>query len=250
MKLKYKKMVLVVTACVMGIGMVTFSIKNQDNKPTTTVEKSADIQTFNTEIDVNATSDVAKVAIPTTTPLVTPVPTQEVTLTMDNPLEKDTNKEVNTLIAKYLKAKLDGKLKAFTPLVNETETINISDMNRKTKYIEKYENLSCYTKKGPEEGSYLVYAYHEVKFKSIDTLAPAMNEFYVKTDADGDLYIYLGAIDKDTEKYFEQIRETDDVMDLIYNVNNKLEKILDKDSSLASFYGKLKESAQNVSSNE
>lgn len=250
MKLKYKKMVLVVTACVMGIGMVTFSIKNQENKPTTAVEKSADIQTFNTELNVNATGDVAKVAVPTTTPLPTAVPTEAVALAADNPLEKDQIKEVNTLITKYLKAKLAGKLKSFNSLVNETDLINIDDMNRKTKYIEKYDNLACYTKKGPEEGSYLVYAYHEVKFKSIDTLAPAMNEFYIKTNEDGSLYIYLGSIDKDTEKYFEQIRESDDVMDLIYNVNNKLEKILEKDSSLASFYGKLKESAQNVSSNE
>lgn len=249
MKLKYKKMVLMVTVCTMGIGMVTFSITNQANKPTTKVEKSADIQTFNAELAMDTKSEVAEIAIPTTTPVPTEVPVQVSTLAADNPLEKDAYKDVNTLITKYLKAKLAGKLKGFSSLVNETDLINIDDMNRKTKYIEEYDNLACYTKEGPEEGSYLVYAYHEVKFKSIDTLAPAMNEFYVKTNEEGKLYIYLGAIDSETEKYFEEVRESDEVMDLIYNVNDKLEKILEKDTSLASFYEKLKESAQNVSSN-
>lgn len=249
MKLKYKKMVLMVTVCTMGIGMVTFSITNQGHKPTTKVEKSANVQTFNTDLTVDAAKAIAEVSVPTTTPVPTAVPTQAVTLATDNPLEKDAHKDVNTLISKYLKAKLAGKLKGFSSIVNDTDLINIDDMNRKTKYIEKYDNLACYTKKGPEEGSYLVYAYHEVKFTSIDTLAPAMNEFYVKTNEDGNLYIYLGEIDSETEKYFEEVRDSEEVMDLIYNVNDKLEKTLEKDNSLASFYAKLKESAQNVSSN-
>ncbi|MFV0342819.1 MAG: hypothetical protein ACK5JH_07975 [Anaerocolumna sp.] len=247
MKLKYKKMVLVVTTCVMGIGMVTFTIKNQADKTSTEVEQSADIQTFSAELSTDATSDVtAEVEL-----TITPVPTQEVVAaSAAAPLEKNSNKEINELITKYLNAKLAGTVDEFETLVNDKTLIDIDDLNRKTKYIEKYDNLTCYTKEGPEENTYLVYAYHEVKFKSIETLAPAMNEFYVKANEDGSLYIYLGAIDQETEKYFEEIRESDDVMDLIYTVNNKLDKILEKDTDLASFYGKLIESAQNVSSNE
>lgn len=249
MKLKYKKMVLMVTVCTMGIGMVTFSITNQGNKPTTKVEKTADVQAFNAELDMNTAREIEEVSIPTTTPVPTEVPVESLALALDNPLEKDAYKDVNTLISKYLKAKLAGKLNGFTSLVNETELINIDDMNRKTKYIEKYDHLAVYTKKGPEEGSYLAYAYHEVKFTSIDTLAPAMNEFYIKTNEEGKLYIYLGEIDSETESYFKEVRESEEVLDLIYSVNDKLEERLEKDSSLASFYEKLKESAQNVTSN-
>ena len=41
-------------------------------------------------------------------------------------------------------------------------------------YIEEYKNIDTYSKK-VRRGSYIVYAYHEIKFSSINTLAPGLS---------------------------------------------------------------------------
>jgi hypothetical protein len=245
MKLKYKKMIIMVTMCTMGIGMVTFSMNGKSKDSSTKVEESSNKKVADNaeKKETTEVNEVFSAAIATAAPTPTETPVVEEV----NLLEKDANKEINTLITSYLKAKLTYDIDKFKPLVNDISLVNIKEIKRKTKYIEKYRNLSCYTKKGPEEGSYIVYAYHEVKFKSIDTLAPTMTEFYVETDENGKLYIYMGEIDKATEQYLNNARESEDVMDLIYSVNDKLDKAKKKDSALADFNNKLEESTKSVS---
>lgn len=254
MKLKYKKMIIMISMCTMGIGLVTFSITGSPEKPAKVVEENVDdmvaydAQAVATIEDQDLLS--ATITMPTPEPTIIP----EIEATMKTQvvvdvLEKNAYKDVNKLINKYLNAKLTKDVKNFKLLVNDVSSLDMKDIERKTKYIEEYQNLTCFSRKGPEEGTYIVYAYHEVKFTSIDTLAPAMNEFYVKTDKNGDPFIYLGEIDKDTETYLNDVRESDEVMDLIYTVNEKLQKAVDGDDALAEFYLKLEES-QSVTKND
>jgi hypothetical protein len=238
----------------MGIGLVTFSISRPSDKKTTVVEnssKDAVALKAGLDADINSTDLQTAVIVPSATPTPTEVPqTQEdIVSSQSEPLEKDAYKNINKLIKNYLNAKLSKDIDKFKPLVNDVSLIDIADIKRKTKYIEAFKNVTCYTKKGPEEGSFIVYAYHEVKFTSIKALAPAMNEFYVKTDEKGDPYIYVGEIDKAMEQYFDEVRSTDEVMDLIYSVNEKLQQARKDDSTLDEFYLKLEESAKNVTMN-
>jgi hypothetical protein len=230
----------------MGIGLVTFSMTKPSADKSTGVEKDTNsIVAFNTTDNttaINKNADSTVIANASDSSLTTETKAPEVVL-------EDANKNVNNLIKKYLNAKLSGKTSKFKSLVNDTKLLDIEDIARKTKYIEAYENVKSYTVNGPEEGSYIVYAYHEVKFTGIDTLAPAMNEFYVTTNKDGDPQIYLGEIDKDTEKYLSDVRNSDKVMELIYNVNDDLKKAVKKDVALAEFYLKLEESTKDVSMN-
>lgn len=255
MKLKYKKLVVMITMCTMGIGLVTFSISRPSDKKTTAVESNKEgAIAYKAAADTDIASADIKAAsiLPTATPTPTEAPEQtqeELAAVKAGDLEKNAYKDINKLIKSYLNAKLGKSIDKFTPLVNNVGFIDLTDIQRKTKYIEAYKNVTCYTKKGPEEGSYIVYAYHEVKFTSIDTLAPAMNEFYVKTDENGDPYIYLGEIDKDTELYLDTVRDSTEVMDLIYDVNDKLQKAVKNDNALYEFYLKLEESAKNVTMN-
>ena len=257
MKLKYKKLVVMISMCTMGIGLVTFSISRPSDKSTTVVENSS-----NDEVKVKAkasieTEDISKASVKAASllPTVTPTPTEvpetkdDVASDLAGPLEKNAHKEINTLIKNYLNAKLSKKINKFKPLVNDVSYVDLKDIARKTKYIEAFKNVTCYTKKGPEDGSYIVYAYHEVKFTSIKALAPAMNEFYVKVNEKGEPYIYLGEINNATKQYLDEVRESDEVMDLIYDVNDKLQKVVAGDKELHEFYSKLEESAKNVTMN-
>lgn len=255
MRLKYKKMMIMVSMCIMGIGMITFSIVKpsanhkadgiDSNKAAKTMVASDDNMDDNTE-DVADNDVQAKEATVSTLA----APETEVAKAELEPLQKDANKKVNKLIKSYLNAKLKDDIEAFKPLVNDASLLDTADIKRQTKYIEDYDNITCYTQKGPEEGSFIVYAYHEVKFKSIDTLAPAMNEFYVKTNESGEPYIYLGVVDSETDKYLGEVRNSEEVMELIFDVNDKLQKVVNNDSALSDFYLKLEETTQKVTKNE
>lgn len=76
-----------------------------------------------------------------------------------------------------------------------------------------------------------------------------MNEFYVKMNEKGEPYIYLGEINNATKQYLDEVRESDEVMNLIYDVNDKLQKVVADDKELHEFYSKLEESAKNVTMN-
>lgn len=263
MKLRYKKIIAMVTVCTMGIGMVTFSITRQGQDKSTAVEKQT--QTFSAygaeESEQAADEPALKSAVSAASilPIDTPTPTEEAAVVAadtdllsleSNPLEKSTNKEINSLITKYLNAKLSGKIEKFENIVDSTDALDIKDINRKTKYIDKYENVVCYTKKGLEDNSYVVYVYYDLKFASIETPAPGMNAYYIKTGEDGKLYIYLSEYDSKTADYLADLQNTEDVQKLIDTVNSKFKKALEKDTSLSEFYTKLEDSAKNVSMNE
>lgn len=247
MKLKYKKIIVMISMCTMGIGMVTLSMSNQSKGSTTEVEgmTTKTVDSLEKTLDTSNFNDIfsAVVAKASPTPTVTPVVEEP------NPLIKNENIEIDTLITNYLKAKLTNKAESFEGIINDVNLIDIKAMKRKTKYIEKYQNLKCYTKKGPEEGTYIVYACHEVKFTDIDTLAPAMDEFYVKTDESGKLYIYMGEIDKATGQYFDEARESEDVLALIYDVNDRLREARKSDPILDAFNLKLEEAAHSTANN-
>ncbi|MGN6714134.1 hypothetical protein [Anaerocolumna jejuensis] len=261
MKLRYKKIIAMVTVCTMGIGMVTFSISRQGQDKSTAVEREA--QNLNASYDTEESAKTAdkpnaKAAVsaasllPTDTPASDSEARDEASLLSaeKNPLEKNTNKEIDTLITKYLNAKLSGKIEKFEDLVDNTQLLDIKDISRKTKYIDKYENVESYIKKGLEEGSYVVYACYNLKLASIDTPAPGMNEYYIKTNKDGKFYVYLGEGDSKTDEFLSKLCDSSDVEDLIYKVNDKLKTALKKDASLSEFYTKLEDSAKNVSMNE
>ncbi len=254
MKLKYKKMVVMISMCTMGIGLVTFSVSRPSDKSTTEVERTVDdIVTYKAGINIGIINQdiMSAILLPSLTPTPTDIPQtqEERTAEVTDVLEKNAYEDINKLIKNYLNAKLSKNIDKFKPLVNNVDYIDLTDIERKTKYIEAYKNITCYTKKGPEEGSFIVYVYHEVKFTSIDSLAPGMNEFYVKKDGNGDSYIYLGEIDDETEQYLNDVRDSDEVMNLIYDVNEKLQQVVKNDSGLGEFYLKLEESAQNVTMN-
>ncbi len=58
-----------------------------------------------------------------------------------------------------------------------------------SQYVDEYQNIKCYTKPGLDEKSYLVSVSMEIKFTGVDTLAPGLDFFYVRTNESGVFYI-------------------------------------------------------------
>lgn len=235
MKQKHKKVVLLIMVCLVGISMVTYSAKSQTR--INELEKNRDkiaaqrVRPTNDYHDVDVTQAAgADIII-----------NGDIEMIQNGILEKNAYEDINDLMKQYYAAKLSNKIVKFEHLVNSTDYINIKDNGRRTKYIESYENITCYTRQGLQENSFIVYVYHETKFKDIKTVAPGLDRFYVKLRDNKEPYIFFGDVDKKTTRYFKETDETEEVLDLVSKVNDKYAKAVAKDSKLHEFKLKLEE---------
>ena len=97
--------------------------------------------------------------------------------------------EINTLVADYYKAYQEGDIDALETLAQPISDTEKSYIKLFSEYVESYDNLKCYTKSGLGEGEYVVSVYLEMKFKGVETTAPGLDFFYVRTDETGKPYI-------------------------------------------------------------
>lgn len=140
--------------------------------------------------------------------------------------------EILNLVTKYYTARqekdyatLKGMCESFDDTVqNAIETQDAA--------IESYSNIMAYSKNGPEEGTYIVYVYFDVKLTGISTLAPSLRELYVVTDVEGNLMVGNTA---DVEEYLLERRSDNDVQALVSDVKQKLETAKNADADLKDF---------------
>ena len=161
-----------------------------------------------------------------------------------NEFEVDAIPAVNELINNYYTAYANGDIATLTTLatpVSENEQGYISVFSQ---YVESYQNISCYTKKGLDDNSYLVSVYMEVKFTGVDTLAPGLDFFYVRANEDGSYYIdnlysqynlanQENALDADIQNLISQFEQEEDVVALQQDVQAKYESALASDENLS-----------------
>lgn len=221
MKLKYKKMILIISMSAMGIGMVTLSLskprdKKEGNEPA--VAALADTGTDEEAIAADETKKVELVGKPG-----------------DGELRMDVYPAINELVKKYMSAKVACDYETIRTLVNDSSVIDEDDLRAKSEYIEDYRNIVCYTLNGLTEDSFIVYVYEDLKILNVNTLAPGMTRLYIKLDESGNPYIYLGAIDDETQKFIQETSTQQAVIDIINTVNTKLDEAVTKDEDLKKF---------------
>ncbi|NLP16530.1 MAG: hypothetical protein GX379_05810 [Clostridiales bacterium] len=247
MKLKYKKIILLTTLCTMGIGLLTLSIsqgspkaqeKNSTGKHVVAEaeEGDADSLTMSAMADtMDDNEDESATPVPTLSP--TPIPTP--TPIPIYPLEE--MEGLDAFIEEFYIAKtaIDmDKLKSL--YINPDRVESREQIQKMVQYIEDYRNVKTYTKKSFEEGAYIVYAYHEIKFSGINTLAPGLSKFYIITDDDGNFKI-VSDMTPEVEEYFIARDGDEDVMELINSTNAKGEEAKAKDEDLMVFWNGLDE---------
>lgn len=155
------------------------------------------------------------------------------------PLETDAYPEIIALFKKYYKALADGDtatVESIKSIVDEKEKIFIE---KKSEYIESYPTITCYTKKGPIEDSFIVLPYYEVKLKDYDSLVPALNVFYVCRNENGEYYINDDEQDENILNYCKAISVQDDVVDLSNSVQVKYNDLMTSDEKLSKFLEEL-----------
>ena len=160
-----------------------------------------------------------------------------------NPMET-ANEEITSLITGYYKALGDKDIAMLRTLVDNLAPADESKITN-AKYIEGYEAGDIYTKKGLDDDSYVVYSCFYYICQGIDTKVPALAEFYVVKDADGNWKID-GAAHSDSDeitKYEVTLRQDDDVKELKAKVKKLYDDAQAADPALAAFLDGLGEDA-------
>ena len=164
---------------------------------------------------------------------------EDVLVVPEEALEKDAYPEVNNLVKQYYQALVDGDMdtiKKIKSYVDEEEELKIV---KKSEFIESYPSIVVYTKKGPEEGSFLAYVQYEVKFIDIESTAPGLNTMYICTKEDGSYYINSSELEESNVEYMKMISLQNDVVDLFNTVQVAYNDIKTQDKSLSDFLDEL-----------
>ncbi|MCI6699395.1 MAG: SH3 domain-containing protein [Lachnospiraceae bacterium] len=101
--------------------------------------------------------------------------------------------------------------------------------------IESYDNISTYSKAGPSDGTYVVYAYYDGKIKDISTEAPSLALLYVVTDDSGSLVVGDRNASTEVADFISKATAASDVQALKNDVNQKLLEAENSDPDLKAF---------------
>ncbi len=158
----------------------------------------------------------------------------------DEKYEIDAYPAVNTLLENYCSAKAAGDAEAMAALsssMTEEEKIVVQVT---AQYYDGFQNYVVYTKPGPIPNSYLAIVGYDIKFKDVDTLAPALTSVYVCTNESGALYVNK-EMDQETDAYFKALAVQDDVVELLKEVQTKYDDAVASDTALATMTSGLQE---------
>lgn len=164
----------------------------------------------------------------------------------ENPLMDEKYPEISDVVKNYLEAYLiedsQQRLEVLAQYVDNMGDINEGDISQ-NKYAQSYSEIECYTKEGPYENTYVVYAYYHMELKNIATSAPGISTLYVIRDSvTGNVYIHNG-VTNDIEEYIKEVTKDEDVQELFKEVDKEFDDALASDEQLKAFFDKLQAEA-------
>ncbi len=151
--------------------------------------------------------------------------------------------EINELISSYYTAYAAGDVTALEAIAQPISDTEKSYIKVFSKYVESYDNLSCHTKSGLNDGEYVVSVYLEMKFKDVATVAPGLDFFYLRTNESGKLYIDNAysqfnqsnmeeSTEADVQALINDFEQAEDVVALQSEVQQKYEQAISADQDL------------------
>lgn len=148
-------------------------------------------------------------------------------------LVKD-DEQILALVEKYYTAVAAKDTATLATIVNPWNSDIESSILSNT-VIESYDNISTYSKAGPEDGTYVVYAYYDGKIVNISTEAPSLALLYVVTDDSGNLVVGDRNSSAEVSDFIQKATAAADVQALKNDVNQKLVDAEASDADLKAF---------------
>ncbi len=162
-------------------------------------------------------------------------------------LEQNAYEDINAFFNDYYDAVAEGDTDKMAEMGNTLDEEDKAKIQVKAGYTEDYENMSCYTKPGPEADSYIVFVYYEIKYKNIDSLAPGLSTFYLCKNSDGSYYLKdIGSLPQNMKDYITEIANQSDVQNLLAEVDKLYATNTESDPTLAAFMDSLQTKSESA----
>ena len=157
-------------------------------------------------------------------------------LNQDFTVVKDGYDFINRAMTDYLNALADNNqayLKENMFSINNNELDNVEV---KSKYIDRYDNIVCYTQQGYEDESFYVYVTYDIYFKDLDTPVPGIIGLYYAKDSLEKYRIYKqNNMSSLVLQNFYIAYMQQDVQDIYNQVSLKYNETLESDEELNDF---------------
>lgn len=149
--------------------------------------------------------------------------------------------ELTELVQAYCEAKEEADPQALAAVFGVSELSEEEAAKQKEKMelvkasVKGYENISCYSIEGPEEDSYVVFPYFEIRYRDAEVLMPQLTWGYAIKDAEGSYYM-TQEVSEEVASYISRIAEKEEVAALIDQVSGAQKAAVEADERLQSIY--------------
>ncbi|MBO4415523.1 MAG: hypothetical protein J5824_06020 [Lachnospiraceae bacterium] len=236
----YKRLSVILTMGIMGIGLVSFStvpkaeLKSSAEDSNVSIEADADISR-------NAANDISSEPEATATPTSTPTP--EATPTpAPNYLQKNSNTKITDLVKAYLAAKLTCDVNSFTDIVTDTGALQMDTMMKQTETVLSYDLRDCYTKRGYDPIDYVVYYVYYMNITTLSSPVLAFDSFFVNVDENGVYRVFTGDIDDGIEDKLKLLNQDADVQSVLGEVEAEISREIEEDETVLQYWQRLYDS--------
>jgi len=224
--------VVVIIAIVIGVVAVSGLGKSEDVTEGEVVEESVTSEEAAQEpeetVSGENTEAVADVSL-----------LPEVAFEDDGSLQENAYEDVNALVNQYFAALASGDRNTVAALKSDTTEEELIKIEKKSAYIEAFENITVYTKLGNGDKTYIAFVYYDINFKDVETLAPGLSTLYVCPNAEGALHIFDGELDEAASNRIKEAAAENDVVDLFNRVDVSYSEAMEADAALKTFMEEL-----------
>lgn len=147
-------------------------------------------------------------------------------LAAENVLEGDKYPKINEIVVKYLDALAAGDVDTISLITNNMNDIERIRVTELSKYIDAFPEYNVFTKIGPVENSFIVYAAVRVQFSGLETLVPGIYCFYVCTDDNGNYYFNEGVLTEEEQVYIDAINADSTVETLMNSIETEYQALI------------------------
>lgn len=162
----------------------------------------------------------------------------------ENALQDEKYPEISEVVKHYLEAYLiKDPVKRRAEIAKYVDNMGAIDEGeiKYNDYITSYKDIECYTKKGLNPNSYVLFAYYQMKLKNISTPVPAITTLYIIRDAKNNkIYIHNGIkTNSEIKDHINKVKQDEDVKALFADVQKEFNEAIESDKYLKDFFNKL-----------
>lgn len=168
-----------------------------------------------------------------------PEETPEASPEPENNLEENSHASIDRLVEKYCEYIAGGDVEGLEEIVDVLTDEEKESIKNRASFIESFDNVTCYTKNGPVEDSYIVFVCYDMKLINIETSAPDIICLYVGPKDEGGRRIHYGSIDESMQAYVAELEQDPEVQALYDDVSRRYQEAQENDVTLAEFIQKI-----------